>query len=122
MYYNDQPPEMIFYQGLAHRALGREYEAMQRFVTLVDYGRTHLDDTPTIDFFAVSLPDFLVFDADLRLKNELHCRYMLALGYLGLGNDAMAAKQFDHILRLDVNHLGAIMHQGLRRAPSRPVA
>ena len=118
-YYNDQPPEMIFYQGLAHRALGREYEAMQRFVTLADYGRKHLDDNPAIDFFAVSLPDFLVFDADLKLKHQLHCRFMLALGYLGHGNDTMAARQFDHILRLDANHLGALTHQNLA-APAAP--
>ncbi len=38
-YYNDQPPEMIFYQGLACRALGREAEACSRFNILVDYAR-----------------------------------------------------------------------------------
>ena len=41
-YYNDQPPEMIFYQGLAHRALGRESEAVRRFETLIGYGQAHL--------------------------------------------------------------------------------
>ena len=43
-YYNDQPPEMIFYQGLAHRALGRESEAVRRFETLIGYGQAHLND------------------------------------------------------------------------------
>lgn len=120
-YYNDQPPEMIFYQGLAHRALGREYEAVQRFNRLIDFGRQHLDDRPSIDFFAVSLPDFLVFDADLRLANQLHCRYMLALGYLGRRNDDMAAKQFAQVLRLDRNHLGALAHQTFLAAATPPV-
>jgi len=87
-YYNDQPPEMIFYQGLAHRALDRESEAVRRFETLIGYGQAHLKDDVVIDFFAVSLPDFLVFDADLAGKNELHCRYMTALGYLGLQKEA----------------------------------
>jgi tetratricopeptide (TPR) repeat protein len=110
-FYNDQPPEMIFYQGLALRALGRESEANQRFSKLVEYGQKHLNDTVTVDFFAVSLPDFLVFEADLMLKNELHCRYMLSLGYLGLQKDTAAEEQFERILELDANHIGAITHR-----------
>ncbi|RIK84332.1 MAG: DUF5107 domain-containing protein [Planctomycetota bacterium] len=110
-FYNDQPPEMIFYQGLALKALGREADAKQRFAKLVEYGKKHLHDEPAIDFFAVSLPDFLVFEADLALKNEVHCRFMLALGYLGLQEDALADEQFECILDLDVNHLGAITHK-----------
>jgi tetratricopeptide (TPR) repeat protein len=110
-FYNDQPPEMIFYHGLALRALGRESEATQRFSKLVEYGQSHLNDPVSVDFFAVSLPDFLVFEADLALKHELHCRYMLALGYLGLQQYAAGEEQFDCILELDVNHLGALMHR-----------
>jgi tetratricopeptide (TPR) repeat protein len=110
-YYNDQPPEMIFYQGLAHRALGRESEAVRRFETLIGYGQAHLKDDVAIDFFAVSLPDFLVFDADLAAKNELHCRYMTALGYLGLQKESLADREFENILQLDCNHLGALTHR-----------
>lgn len=110
-YYNDQPPEMIFYQGLAHRALGREHEAVRRFETLVRYGQAHLDDEVAIDFFAVSLPDFLVFDADLVAKNEIHCRFMTALGYLGLRKDTLAEQEFGSILSIDSNHLGAHVHR-----------
>ncbi|QDV80227.1 DUF5107 domain-containing protein [Botrimarina mediterranea] len=109
-FYNDQPPEMIYYQGLALRALGRENEATSRFEKLVAYGEEHLDDEPTIDFFAVSLPDFLVFDADLAAKNELHCRFMMALGWAGLNDDRSAGEAQDRILRLDRSHLGAMAH------------
>ena len=49
MYYNDQPPEMIFYQGLAHRALGDEHGALGRFNKLVDYAEQHLQDHVKID-------------------------------------------------------------------------
>jgi tetratricopeptide (TPR) repeat protein len=110
-YYNDQPPEMIFYQGLALQALGRTAEANKQFEKLVEYGERHLNDSVAIDFFAVSLPDFLVFESDLAVKNELHCRFMQALGYLGLGQDLQANEQFDRILDLDANHLGALTHQ-----------
>jgi tetratricopeptide (TPR) repeat protein len=120
-FYNDQPPEMIFYQGLAHRARGREAEACRRFSTLVEYGRAHLHDDVSIDFFAVSLPDFRVFNADLIAKNELHCRFMMALGYLGLQKDQLADEQFAQILRIDSNHLGALSHRGFVPFEARPV-
>ena len=120
-YYNDQPPEMIFYQGLAHRALGREGEAQRRFERLVEYGLTHLNDEVTIDFFAVSLPDFLVFDADVAAKNELHCRFMMALGYLGLRQELLAEQEFAAVLQLDGSHLGALTHRRLCGVVARPV-
>jgi tetratricopeptide (TPR) repeat protein len=112
-YYNDQPPEMIFYQGLALRALGNESRAVRQFETLIGYGQAHLNDDVAVDFFAVSLPDFLVFEADLAAKNELHCRYMLALGYLGLDKDRLAEQEFANILQIDSNHLGALAHRKL---------
>jgi glutaminase len=65
-----------------------------------------------MDYFAVSLPDFLVFDEDLSRRNRLHCHYMMALGYLGLGNDA-AVQQLAEVLALDVNHQGATLHLSL---------
>jgi tetratricopeptide (TPR) repeat protein len=118
-YYNDQPPEMIFYQGLALQALGRVAEANKRFQKLVEYGERHLNDEVAIDFFAVSLPDFLVFDVDLAMKNELHCRFMQALGYLGLGQDSRADEQIERILEVDANHLGALTHQQFNSLPAK---
>jgi tetratricopeptide (TPR) repeat protein len=113
VYYNDQPPDMIFYQGLARRALGREDEARGIFHTLVEYGERHLDDEVMFDYFAVSLPDFLVFDEDLTRRNRIHCHYMLALGYLGLGERQRAEQHFARVLAEDVNHLGAAVHRTL---------
>ena len=112
-YYNDQPPDMIFYQGLALSKLGQEHEAQALFNKLVDYGNTHIDDEVTIDYFAVSLPDFLVFEADLNEINRLHCRYLLGLGTLGLGDSAAARAHFEAVLALDASHLGANLHLGM---------
>ena len=86
MYYNDQPPEMIFYQGLAWNQLNYSKEAKRRFNKLIDYAERHLFDDVKIDYFAVSLPDFLVFEDDLNKRNQTHCLFMLGLGLLGLGN------------------------------------
>lgn len=111
MYYNDQPPDMIYYQGMAWLALGNEKEAKRRFNKLIDYAEKHLFDQVKFDYFAVSLPDFLVFEDDLNVRNEVHCRYMMGLGNLGLGNLELAKGQLDEALRLEANHTGARIHR-----------
>ncbi|REE87438.1 tetratricopeptide repeat protein [Paenibacillus taihuensis] len=110
MFYNDQPPDMIYYQGLAWLKLGNEKEAKRRFYKLIDYAEKHIFDDVKIDYFAISLPDFLVFEDDLNGRNEIHCRYMRGLGLLGLGRHGEAAEEFASVLRLDANHLGAFLH------------
>jgi tetratricopeptide (TPR) repeat protein len=113
MFYNDQPPHMIFYQGLAQRELGNEEGARRRFQKLIDYGQKHLHDHVTIDYFAVSLPEFLVFDDDLDRRNEIHCRYMMALGYMGMGDKRAAEEELKKVLAMDVAHVGATFHREL---------
>lgn len=66
MFYNDQPADMMFYQGLAFEQLGRSKEAKSMFNKLYDYGEKHINDQKVIDYFAVSLPDFMVFEEDLN--------------------------------------------------------
>lgn len=85
MYYNDQPADMIFFQGLARQAIGDERGARERFSTLAAYAQEHLDDRFAIDYFAVSLPDLQIFEDDLTLLNKLNCTYLLGLGLYGLG-------------------------------------
>jgi len=119
VYYNDQNPETIFYQGLALMKLGKSVAAKNRFETLARFGREHLDDTIEIGFFAVSLPEFMVFDDDLNRRNQINCRYLQALGLLGLGRSSEAQSQFDKVLRLDPAHLGARLHQPFPRGHNR---
>ncbi|MCD7806869.1 MAG: DUF5107 domain-containing protein, partial [Lachnospiraceae bacterium] len=75
MYYNDQPADMILYQGLAYRKLEKLPQAKSRFYRLIDFGERHLEDQVKIDYFAVSVPDFLIFEDDQTLKNRVHCYY-----------------------------------------------
>jgi tetratricopeptide (TPR) repeat protein len=111
MYYNDQPPDMIFYQGMAHLALGAYEQAERIFGRLVSYGQEHLNDEVKMDYFAVSLPDFLVFEGDLKERNRIHCHYMMALGKLGLGDDEGAEREFNHVLSEQPDHFGALIHR-----------
>ncbi|WP_256759667.1 DUF5107 domain-containing protein [Cohnella sp. WQ 127256] len=110
MYYNDQPPEMIFYQGLAWSKLKDSKQSNKRFHKLVDYAEKHMFEEVKIDYFAVSLPDFLVFEDDLNIRNQIHCRFMMGLGLIGLGQFAKAREQFELVVTLDSNHQGVQIH------------
>ena len=113
VFYNDQPPDMIYYQGLAREALGQKKAARAIFQKLVDYGRAHSEDRVTMDYFAVSLPDMVVFEDDLTARNRIHCGYILGLGLLGLKDTVAAREQFAQITALDANHSGVILHAPL---------
>lgn len=106
MYYNDAKPDKIFYAGLAFRALGHEDKARAYFNRLVDYGKQHLHDKVKMDYFAVSLPDLQVWDGSLDEMNRVHCLYMLALGYMGLGEEAKSARYLAEAEKLNINHQG----------------
>ncbi len=106
-FYNDQPAESIYYQGLALRQLNRDEEALCRFQLLYQYGDQELGRKQTIDYFAVSLPDFLVFDADLELNHQIHCRFLMALALTGMGREANAIEQQKRVLQMDPSHSGA---------------
>ena len=108
MYYNDAKPDKIFYQGLALQKLGRVGEASGRFYKLVNYGKNHLFDYVVMDYFAVSLPDLQIWGGDLNLSNKTHCKYMLALGYYGLGDNRHAERYLAEASELDKNHLGIL--------------
>jgi len=113
MYYNDQQPDKIFYQGLALLKLGRDADARSRFNKLLKYGEKQLFVPFKMDYFAVSLPDLLIFEEDLQKRHEQHCYYMMALGHLGLGNNSKAIAEFDKVLSNDACHIGAIINKRL---------
>ena len=110
MFYNDQQPDKILYQGLAWAALGDHARAEAIFHKLTDYGNAHLHDKVRIDYFAVSLPDLLIFEDDLELRNTIHCQYMTGLGYLGLREITKAEAAFRQVLAQDIMHFGAQTH------------
>lgn len=111
MYYNDAKPDKIFYAALCYRQLGQENQARGLFHKLISYGEKHLFDHVTMDYFAVSLPDLLVWEGDLDEANQIHCHYMLALGHIGLGNTEQGKKYLAKVLSQNLNHSGALALQ-----------
>jgi len=108
LYYNDQPSDFIFYQGLANLELGRPEAARKAFHQLIFYGEKHLFDEAAYDFFAVSLPEIEVFQDDIQLRSTQYCNYLRALGALGLGEKEKAAGLFRELLEKQADYQGAL--------------
>ena len=104
MYYNDAKPDKIFYTAMAYRKLGDEEKACSLFHRLLNYGEKHIFDVIRMDYFAVSLPDLLIWDGNLQEKNSIHCNLMMALGHLGLGHTERGLKYLSDVSCLDINH------------------
>ncbi|HEY4285835.1 MAG TPA: DUF5107 domain-containing protein [Puia sp.] len=110
IYYNDPQPDKIVYQALAWSKLGEPEKARRIFESFIEFGELHRNDIITIDYFAVSLPDMLVFDQDIDLRNRIHCIYLIGLGYLGLNETVKATHCLQEVLQLDSNHQGAAVY------------
>lgn len=113
LFYNDQQPDKIFYQGLALLKLGRKEEAILRFSNLVAYGKEHIDDNVTLDYFAISLPDLLIWEENLNKRNQIHCHYLIGLGKMGLGELNASHQALSTVIEKDTYHLAAVIHSKL---------
>ena len=115
LFYNDQQPDKIFYQGLALLKLDNKNEAKRRFQNLIGYGNEHMDNDVKLDYFAVSLPDLLIWDEDLNTRNKIHCEYLIGLGEMGLGNTDKAISSFTNVMDKDNYHLPAFIHLNMAK-------
>lgn len=103
-YYNDQPADYLFWQGMALRAGGRTTEAEQHFRHFLDWVEHHRTAIPEADFFAVSLPDLVVLDTPVALQHQQHCLFIEALGYLGLGDIPASQSAMQQLLSINPAH------------------
>lgn len=83
-YYNDQPSDYIYYQGLAFYALGDTAKAKKSFHQLIAFGNRHIFDKVEYDFFAVSMPELEVYQSDMQKRSDDYCRRLMDLGHKGL--------------------------------------
>ena len=72
--------------------MDREDEAKALFEDLKAYGTAKLEETATIDYFATSLPNLLVFDEDLQGRRDAENHLLIALACHGSG-DARGSAQ-----------------------------
>jgi tetratricopeptide (TPR) repeat protein len=101
------PSPMTYYQALAMKELGEEAASAQKLEELLAFAEKQMHAEVKIDYFATSLPNFLIFEDDLQKRNRVDCTFLKGLAYLGLGQISGAKKAFRGVLALDANHLRA---------------
>ena len=75
-----------------------------------------MNDDVKLDYFAISLPDLLIWEEDLQVRNRIHCQYLIGLGALGLNNLQEAEAAFKTVANADLYHLSAHLHQRMTHA------
>lgn len=103
-YYNDQPADYLFWQGMALRALGHHAQSERLFRGFGEWVSAHQDAIPDADFFAVSLPDLVVLDTPPSHRHRQHCLFIEALGYLGEGNVTACEDVMTRLLAINPAH------------------
>jgi tetratricopeptide (TPR) repeat protein len=96
-----------YYRALALRQLGREKEAESALRELYSYAVSHRNQEPVIDYFATSLPNFLLFEDDLAKRNTVDCLILQAYAELGLGHPERAQRLFAETAELEPDNVAA---------------
>jgi tetratricopeptide (TPR) repeat protein len=96
-----------YYWALARRQLGDEAGAVTAFTALRRAATEQMQAEVKIDYFATSLPNFLIFDDDLEKRNQAACLFVRGLAQFGLGNRSEAINDLRTTLEIDGNHLWA---------------
>jgi len=89
------------------RELGEEAASARKLEELLAFAENQMHSEVKIEYFATSLPNFLIFEDDLRRRNRVDCTFLKGLAYLGLGKKSEAERAFRDVLALDANHLWA---------------
>ncbi len=110
---------MAYYQALALRKLGDEEAACKALHKLLDDATRQEAAEVKIDYFATSLPNFLLFEDDLQKRNRTDCLFLAGLALSGLGQRRQADERFRQVLALDVNHLWARLEMGRLVPPEK---
>ena len=99
--------DATYWRALALERLGNTGASQELLRNLRDAARRQAEAEVRIDYFATSLPTFLLFEDDLARRNRAESRYLEGLAELGLGSRRPARAAFDEVLQLDPNHAGA---------------
>lgn len=77
--YKPEKLQMNYYQALAYGQLDDSENKEKLIVELENLAKYKLGIETKIDYFAISVPEFLIFNVDMNEINRAHCYYLLAL-------------------------------------------
>lgn len=96
-----------YYRALALRPLGRNEEAQAELQRLHSYALSRRNLEPVVDYFATSLPNLLLFEDDLHLRNLVDSLILEAFAMLGMGTSNRARSLFQQVIALDRSNFDA---------------
>ena len=96
--------EMSYYRAMALYKLGQNEAAWDLLNDLLRYAESLAVSEPKIDYFATSLPAMLLFEEDLKEKNQATANFLRAQAAAGLGKKTDARNTLRVILERDPNH------------------
>ncbi len=96
------------FRGLALVATGRHDDGALAIRGLLHATRRAARKPVGIDFFATSLPTFLVFEDDLDRRHRLDCRWLEGVALGALGRTGEASDVLAEVLAADPSHMGAL--------------
>ena len=99
--------ETTYWSALALRKLGREPEASSLLECIEAYALEMEGTTPTIDYFATSLPAMLLFQDDLRERQRISACFLHAQARLGYGYLEGGVQMLSNVLRRDTSQARA---------------
>lgn len=110
---------LSYFRGLSLRALGQEQAAEELFRDLLAFAEDKLKTKASIDYFATSLPNLLVFDEDLQKRRDAEAQLLLAFAYQGLGKSAKAESFLEKSLSFTLTEQRAAdLKQELAQSPA----
>jgi len=99
--------ETTFWCAMALRRMGKAEESAALFKEIYDYSVQLRQQEPKIDYFATSLPTMLLFDEDLKQRQEIQASFLEAQALVGMGETEPASALLQKVQQLDRNHTGA---------------
>lgn len=111
-YYNDLPCDYVFYNALAQSLSGKK-QAAQIFENMKQWSYAAFDEEVHEDFFAVSLPDLVVLDHDIKESRQENCLLMRLLSSIGLQDQALFDKTLVDFKQLQPSNFKIALYETL---------
>jgi tetratricopeptide (TPR) repeat protein len=96
--------KMTYYSALSWEKLGQMAKAKILFRELLVYAQQLQKSEAKIDYFATSLPTMMLFDDDLKFRQETTALFLQAQAWLGLGQTDKAKALLKRVLHRDPSH------------------
>jgi tetratricopeptide (TPR) repeat protein len=99
--------DTTFWSAMALQRLGLKEKSAAIFQEIYDFSLQLEQQIPKIDYFATSLPAMLLFDEDMKQRQEITASFLRAQALVGLEDTEHGLALLRQLQERDRNHTGA---------------